>query len=62
MHFRYIRPLLGITFVAGLLIAPPLLAGPSAAGGRPDTALIVAVGLAGAGLITGGSAGPRRPA
>ena len=53
--------LLAVTFVVGLLLAPPALAGSSPSGSHPDTALIVAVGLAGAGLITGGSAGPRRP-
>jgi hypothetical protein len=56
-----LRSLLAAAFLLGLLLAPPALAASHDAGGRPDTALIVAVGLAGAGLISGGSAGPRRP-
>jgi hypothetical protein len=51
--------LLATTLLMCLLLAPCALAGTDSSAVRPDTGLIVAVGIAGAGLLT--SAGPRRP-
>ena len=51
--------LLATTLLMGLLLAPSALASVESSGARPDTALILAVGIAGAGLL--GSTGPGRP-
>ena len=51
--------LLATTSFMGLLLAPSALAAADAAAARPDTSLILAIGIAGAGLL--GSAGPGRP-
>jgi len=50
---------LATTLLMCLLLAPCALAGTDSSAARPETGLIVAVGIAGAGLLT--SAGPRRP-
>jgi hypothetical protein len=54
-----LRSLLATTLLMCLLLAPSALAATDSAAVRPATGLIVAVGIAGAGLLT--SAGPRRP-
>lgn len=51
--------LLATWFVMCLLLAPSALASTEIADSRPDTSLLLAVGIAGAGLLTGGFAGPR---